>query len=200
MRRLVWRERLLSTSRVLLPHSPDVCERLLGGRQQPRSSFSYFSLVLVLLVVPLVVRTVSPAFAGLAHYCGVPVVGTAVDVVNLVAGRPLPSLGAGQGLQVWVVDRELNIVLLKNMSSRPLDGQVAQWKSCRLTVWTANHLDTILGGEVAEFEEEDGEVVDEEQGVDQGESELDDVLVKNLCSVLQQVDAIEQPEAGKDRK
>ena len=86
------------------------------------------------------------------------------------------------------------------MSSRPLDGQVAQWKSCRLTVWTANHLDTILGGEVAEFEEEDGEVVDEEQGVDQGESELDDVLVKNLCSVLQQVDAIEQPEAGKDRK
>ena len=53
---------------------------------------------------------------------------------------------------------------------------------------------------MAEFEEEDGEVVDEEQGVDQGESELDDVLVKNLCSVLQQVDTIEQPEAGKDRK
>merc|ERR1719350_1379039 len=80
------------------------------------------------------------------------------------------------------------------MSSRPLDGQVAQWKSCRLTVWTANHLDTILRGEVSELEEEDGEVVDEEQGVDQGESELNNVLVKNLCSVLQQVDAVEQPE------
>ena len=53
---------------------------------------------------------------------------------------------------------------------------------------------------MAEFEEEDGEVVDEEQGVDQGESELDDVLVKNFRSVLQQVDAIEQPEAGKDRE
>ena len=37
---------------------------------------------------------------------------------------------------------------------------------------------------MSELEEEDGEVVNEEEGVDQGESKLDDVLVSNLCSVL----------------
>ena len=182
LRGLIWGERLLPTSCVLLPHSPNVCERLLGSCQQSCSAFSYFSLVLVLFVIPLVVRTVSPAFACLTHHCWVSVVSTAIDVVNLVARRPFPSLGARKGLQVRVVDGELNVVLLKNMSSRPLDRQVAKWEGRWLTVWTANHLDTILGGEVSQFEEKDGEVVDKEQGVDQRESKLDDVLVRNLSS------------------
>ena len=37
----------------------------------------------------------------------------------------------------------------------------------RVKKWLEKNLDAILGGEVSELEEEDGEVVDEEEGVDQ---------------------------------
>ena len=46
-----------------------------------------------------------------------------------------------------------------------------------------------------ELQQEDGEVVDEEQRVDQGEGELHDVLVGDLAPLLQQVHPVEQPEA-----
>ena len=182
--RLIRGECLLPTSSVLLPHPSNVGERLLCSRQQPCATFSHFSFVLVLFVIPFIVWTVSPAFAGLAHHCWVAVIGTAVNVIHLVAGSPLPSLGARQRLQIRVVDRELDVVLLKHMSSRPLNGQAAKWECCWLTVRTSDHLDTILGGEVPQLKEEDCEVVDKEQGVNEGEGKLDNVLVCNLCSVF----------------
>ena len=51
-----------------------------------------------------------------------------------------------------------------------------------------------------QLKEEDCEVVDKEQGVNERESKLDNVLVCNLCSVFQKVDAIEQPEAGREKR
>ena len=56
------------------------------------------------------------------------------------------------------------------------------------------HLNTILWGEVPQFNEQDGEVVDEEQGVYEREGELDNVLVMELVSLLQEMDAVKQPE------
>ena len=86
----------------------------------------HLPFIVVLLVVPLIVGTMAPAFAHLAHHRRVAVVGAAVDVVHLVAGGALLPLRARQGLQVGVVDGELDVVLLEDVGGCPLDGEVAK--------------------------------------------------------------------------
>lgn len=51
-----------------------------------------------------------------------------------------------------------------------------------------------------QLEQDDGQVVDEEQGVDQREGELHDVPVLDLVAVLEQVDAVEQPEGDEEHE
>ena len=64
-----------------------------------------------------------------------------------------------------------------------------------LAIRRPDHLDVVDRGEVSQLYQDDGQVVDEQQGVYQGESELDDVGISSyLAAVLQQVNTVEQPE------
>ena len=82
-----------------------------------------------------------------------------------------------------------------------LDGQLAQRKGSALPVWTPDHLDQELGaGLVAELQQEQGQVVEEEKAVQQTGGVLDNVTVLDLTALLVQPDTIEQPEAQQEDK
>ena len=120
-----------------------------------------------------------------------------INVVHLVT---LFAAAAGQQVQVGIVDGKVHVVLLEDVGGGPLDGELAQGVGGGLAVRGADHLDVVGGGEVAQLQQQDGEVVHEQQRVDQRERELHDVRVLDLVGVLQQVDAVEQPEGDHEHE
>ena len=90
-------------------------------------------------------------------------VAQAVHVVVFVVVRLLVL--ARDLVQVGVVNGELGVVLLQDMTSCSLYGQFSHGETPRLPVRTADHLDEILRlAGVPELQQEEGEVVEEEEG------------------------------------
>lgn len=106
----------------------------------------------------------------------------------------------GQAVQVGVVNGEVLVVLLQDPCSCTLDTQLANVIPPAFPVGRPEHLDAVLGRQVSEFQENHSQVMDEQQGVDQTHSEVDDGTVLHLLRVLDDAHDVEQPEGEREHQ
>ena len=124
-------------------------------------------------------------------------VAQAVHVVVFVVVRLLVL--ARDLVQVGVVNGELGVVLLQDMTSCSLYGQFSHGETPRLPVRTADHLDEILRlAGVPELQQEEGEVVEEEERIQETGGVLDNVGVLDPPPLLHQSDPVEEPEGEQE--
>ena len=87
-----------------------------------------------------------------------------INIVHLVA---LFAPAPGQKIQVGIIDWEVRVVVLQDLGGGALDGELAQGVTPGLAVRGAHNFDIEGGGGVAKLQQDDGQVVNKEQGVNQ---------------------------------
>lgn len=158
-----------NSRRWFVVHSPDMREGLFGGRDETGPAFLHASLVFVLLVEAFVVRRITASGMCGQHGPTLTLVLLRLDAIHFVELERrdglLGGLGHWDALQVRIVDREAGVVLLQYPNGSALNAELADGERLGFAVRTANNLDVVDGLAIAQLQQDDGNVVDEEERV-----------------------------------
>lgn len=115
---------------------------------------------------------------------------SSVDIVDLEAGDA--STASRPALQVRIIHLEIFVILLETPDGQLLDRQLPDRVALRHAIWRSNDLDDKLRLEMSDFQEDDGEVVDEEQSVDERDTERDSSRIVWIAH-FEDAEAVEEP-------